>query len=168
MIELRNRQYATVIDCVAGEALEEGVAVKLVANGNGLKALKATAANDFRVVGLMVAHWINPLEEAAAYNGAEDGLTFTLTPSSDVNSIHYIPSGARMLAVGGKGVAQIRFHKNSLNDDFASTLPNPGDVLGVSSADSKLCTSGAGDAIATVVAGLVTEKDAVSITVLCG
>lgn len=166
MIELRNKQYCTVIDCVAGEALTVGAVVDLVNHdGSQLKAVKATTAAAFSVNGTLVAHWINPLEEAVEYNGGEDGLSFPL--NTDTDSVHMIPSGSRMVAVGGPGVAEIRFYPAALNADLA-TLPNPGTLLGVSDVDSKLCLTTNGDAIVGVTAGRVIAKDGVSIAVLLG
>ena len=44
MIELRNRQYMTIIDCIAGEDLEQGNVIKLADHGDiFVRALKATA-----------------------------------------------------------------------------------------------------------------------------
>lgn len=170
MIELRNKQHATVIDCVAGEALEVGQVIKLQDDGNGvLEAVVAAAAADASVWGTMIAWWINPRSEAVEYEGDADGIGLTLAAATDTDAIHFIPSGSRMVAVGGKGVTEVRYFVDSLNDDFAVTLPAVGDVLGVSSADSKLCEFDAGDVIVSFdAAARVVEADAVSVTVILG
>lgn len=168
MIELRNKQYCAVIDCVAGEDMQVGQIIALTdLDGRQLKAVKATTANDFDVNGTLVAHWINPLEEAVEYDGGEDGLSFPLNTGFD--SVHLIPSGARMVAVGGRGIAEVRFFFSALDNDLATASgAAPGTVLGVSSASSKLCLSNNGSAIAGVDAGRVIANDGVSIAVLLG
>lgn len=170
MIELANKQYATVIDCVAATAIKVGQAVKLQVadDGETLEAVLATAAEDFDVWGPLFAHWINPRDTTVTYSGGEDGLSYPLISSTDPDSQIHIPSGARMLAVGGVGVTQIRFFKSALDTEFASVLPEPGDVLGIS--DEKfLCSTGH----ANVIAGLekvarVVEADKVSVRCIVG
>ena len=170
MIELRNRQYMTIIDCVAGAALEMGQVIKLqwFAGRDLITAMKATAAADVSAItGPLFAYWINDRSSSTAYKGGTDGLTFTLNGASDDDSIHYIPSGSRMLAVGGKGVAELRFFANSLDTEYASTLPDPGTTLKFSSDESKLCSSGNGSVVDKAVA-FVLENDGVSVAVIVG
>lgn len=172
MLELRNRQYMTIIDVLAGEDLEVGHVLKLEYHSASdrlpLRAMKATAAADVKdITGPLLAHWINDRSTAVDFSGGEDGLTFPIAGSDDSDSNHYIPSGTRMLAVGGKGVAEFRLFKGSLDTEFASTLPDPGDVLKFSSVTSKLCSTGNGSAENKEIA-LVLENDGVSIAVILG
>lgn len=172
MIELRNRQYMTIIDCLAGEALEVGNVVELIynlaADRLSSRAMKATDTGGISAIaGPLFAHWINDRSTAVAYSGGEDGLSFPLAAAADPDANHYIPSGSRMVAVGGKGVAEIRFFKDSLDTEYASTLPDPMTVLRFSDNESKLCSASNGSVVATDVA-LVLETDAVSISVLIG
>jgi hypothetical protein len=166
MIELRNKQYMTAIDCVAGEAMEVGDVIRLIDNGDGqVRAMKTTAATDAAVQGTTIAHWINPRSETVTYSGGEDGLTFPLAASTDADSQHHIPSGARMVALCGKGVAMVRFFANSLHSSLA-VLPAPGTTLSVAST-GKLCANGDAAVIASFTnAARVVEKDDVSITVI--
>lgn len=175
MIELRNKQYMTVLDGVAGAALEVGVAVKPAADaaGTGLSFTAATAAVDLQAAhGPLFAYWINPRSTAITFSGDEDGLGYTVAGSTNVDANHHIPSGSRMLAVGGKGVAQIRFYAESLGADL-SPLPAVCTELAVNATDGKLCLTGHASAIddaATnpIKVARVVAKDAVSITVLVG
>lgn len=160
----------TIIDCVAGAALEVGQVIKLVnyAGRDLITAMKATAAADVSAItGPLFAYWINARSTALAYKGGADGLTFTVLGSTDLDSIHYIPSGSRMLAVGGKGVAELRFFAESLDTEYASTLPDPGTTLSFTSDESKLCSSGNGSVVAKEVA-FVLENDGVSVAVIVG
>lgn len=174
MIELRNRQYMYILDCVAGEDLEVGQVLSLDNNvGTDLDgelplAFAATQAGDvIDVVGPLFAHWINDRSEAVAFSGGEDGLTFPLAASTDADSNHYIPSGRRMLALGGKGFAEIRFFESSLDAEYAGALPDPLTVLRFSSTTSKLCSAANANVVAKDVA-LVVENDGVSISVVIG
>lgn len=169
MIELRNRQYATIIDCIAGEALEQGQLVKLVNHSDVLlRAMKVTQGSDVNdVLGPLVAHWINERSTSVSFSGGTNGYTFNVAGSSDEDSIHYIPSGSRMLAVGGKGVTEVRFFPASLDTEYASTLPAVGTTLQFSTDEAKLCSSGNG-AASTKNVGFVVENDGVSVAVLLG
>lgn len=172
MIELRNRQYMTVVDCLAGEALEVGNVIKLeyhsATDALPMRAMKATAAADILAcTGPLFAHWIIDRSTAVLFSGGEDGLTFPLAANTDADSTHYIPSGSRMVALGGKGVAEFRFFPASLDTEFASTLPTVGDTLEFSSDESKLCSVGNAQS-ETRVCGLVLENDGVSVAVLIG
>ena len=172
MIELRNRQYMTIIDCLAGEAMEVGNVLKLgyysATDKLPLRAMKATAAADILdVTGPLLAHWINERSTAVDFSGGEDGLTFPLAGSTDLDATHYIPSGSRMLAVGGKGVAEVRLFASSLDSEYATTLPDPGTVLEFSSDESKLCSAGNAQS-ETRTCALVLENDGVSIAVILG
>jgi hypothetical protein len=172
MIELRNRQYMTVIDCLAGEDLVVGNVIQLqyfeATDRLPMRAMKATAAADILdVTGPLFAHWIIDRSTAVLFGGGEDGLSFPLAASTDADSTHYIPSGSRMVAVGGKGVAEIRFFPASLDSEFASTLPTVGDTLEFSNDESLLCSVG-NAASETRVCGLVLENDGVSVAVLIG
>lgn len=170
MIELRNRQYMTIIDCVAGEALQVGNVINLEwhAGRDLITAMKATAAGDINaVLGPLFAWWINDRSTATAYRGGTDGLTFTVNPASDDDSVHYIPSGKRMLALGGKGVAELRFFADSLDSEFASTFPSIGATLKFSSDESFLCSTSNGQAVEKEI-GYVLESDGVSVAVIIG
>lgn len=169
MMDLRNRQYMTIIDCIAGADLEQGNVIKLADHGDVLiRALKATAGADVNsVLGPLLAHWINARSTAVSYSGGANGYEFNVAGSSDADSIHYIPSGSRMLAVGGKGVAEVRLFKESLDTEFATTLPAVGSTLQFSTDESKLCSSGNAQASSKDVA-FVLETDGVSIAVLLG
>lgn len=171
MIELANKQYATVIDCVAGENLQVGMAVKLVPadDGETLKAMKLTEADDAAVWGVLLAHWINPRSLTVTYSGGENGLDFPLAAASDPDAQIHIPMGQRMVAVGGMGVTQIRLFKSALDSEFATTLPVPGDILGVHGTSKFLCDT----ANVAAVAGLeqvarVVEADSLSVRVILG
>lgn len=169
MIELRNKQYATILEGVAGEELRIGTVITATkdASNTGLKFTKATAATAATVWGTLIAHWINPNNEAVTYSGDEDGLGYTENIGTD--AVVVIPSGSRMYAVAGKGVTEIRFFKSALNDDFATTLPDVGTVLGVSSTDSMLCASDASDVITSFTAAArVVARDSISIAVILG
>lgn len=170
MIDVRNKQYCTVLNCVAGEDLEQGQLVKLSADATGtvLVATAADAADDFGVWGPLMAYWINDRSTAVQYSGGEDGLSFPVAGASDPDATHYIPKGARMLAIGGIGVAEVRVFPESLHESLQSSLPNVGTTLGVSSTNAKLCDASDASAIPDVVIARVTEKDAVSITVILG
>jgi len=162
----------TIIDCLAGEALEVGNVIKLAyfesTDKLPMRAMKATAAADIEdITGPLLAHWINERSTAVDFSGGTDGLTFTIAGNTDLDSNHYIPSGTRMLAVGGKGVAEVRLFPSSLDTEYASTLPDPGTVLKFSSDESKLCSSGNGSAVDKEVA-LVLENDGVSVAVILG
>lgn len=160
----------TVIDCVAGAALEMGNVIKLEWHSGRdlITAVKATAASDVSAItGPLFAYWINDRSTATAFRGGTDGLTFTLNASTDDDSIHYIPSGSRMLAVGGKGVAELRFFASSLDTEYASTLPDPGTTLKFSSDESKLCSTSNGAVVNKEVA-FVLENDGVSVAVIVG
>lgn len=159
----------TIIDCIAGADLEQGNVIKLADHGDiFVRALKATAGSDVNaVLGPLLAHWINERSTSVAFSGGTNGYTFNVTGSSDEDSIHYIPSGSRMLAIGGKGVAEVRLFKSSLDTEFASTLPAIGTTLQFSTDESKLCSSGNGAASSKDVA-FVLENDGVSIAVLLG
>lgn len=170
MIELRNRQYMTIIDCVSGEAIQVGNVINLEwhAGRDLITAMKATAAGDVNaVIGPLFAWWINDRSTATAYRGGTDGLTFTVNPASDDDSVHYIPSGKRMLALGGKGVAEIRFFADSLDSEYASTFPAVGTTLQFSDNESFLCSSANGSKV-DVDVGYVLESDGVSISVIIG
>lgn len=171
MIELRNRQYMTIIDCVAGEDLEVGHVVRLTHDATKklpLTALKATQAGHVSdITGPLFAHWINDRSRAVSFVGGEDGLSFPVGTRGDADLNHFIPSGARMVALGGKGVGEIRFFAESLDAGLAASLPDPGTVLRFSSDESKLCASGDGNAVAKDVA-LVVDNDGVSIAVVVG
>lgn len=169
MMELRNRQYMTIIDCIAGAALEQGNVIKLENHADVmLRAVKATAGADVNdVLGPLLAHWINERSTAVSYSGGTTGYEFNVAGVSDQDSIHYIPSGSRMLAVGGKGVAEVRLFKESLDSEFASTLPAVGDTLEFSTDESKLCSTGNAQGSNKNVA-FVLESDGVSVSVLLG
>lgn len=173
MIELRNRQYMTVLDCVAGEDLEQGHVIRLIhvaGRDLPLSAVKATASAHIQeVTGPLVAHWINDRSTAVAFSGGEDGLSFPVAAATDEDANHHIPSGTRMLAVGGKGVAEIRFFKSSLDAEFATTLPDPGTVVDFDTQTSKLCSTGNGNASGvTGGVGYVVDNDGVSVAVILG
>lgn len=169
MIELRNKQYMTVIDCIAGEDLEQGNVIALADHGDVfLRALKATASGDVNdILGPLLAHWINDRSTATAFSGGTDGFTFNVTGSGDEDSIHYIPSGSRMLAIGGKGVGEVRLFESSLDSEFTGSLPDVGTTLDFSTDESKLCSTGNGDAAGKSVA-FVLENDGVSVSVILG
>lgn len=168
MIELRNKQYAYVIDCVALEDLEEGMVVELVDQGDGKLpgAKKATDASAQAVWGTLIAHWINPRSTAYAYRNSGDGIEYTVANTGAVDEIHPIPSGAKMLAVGGRGT-EIRFYPESLDESLTSTLPSFGTILAFSSSSGKLCAADDGNAVGQNVARVV-ENDGVSISVVLG
>lgn len=171
MIELRNKQYMTVIDCLAGANLEVGQVIGLENHGDTtlpLRAVAATQDSDVKAVtGPLLAHWINERSTTVAYSGGENGLTFPLAGAADDDAQHYIPSGKRMVAIGGKGVAEVRVYTASLDSEFASTLPVPGQVLHFSTDESKLCSAGNVNASTAAVA-MVLEADAVSVAVILG
>ena len=169
MMELRNKQYMTVIDCVAGQALEQGNVLKLEDHGDVLvRAVKATASADVNdIMGPLLAHWINERSTATAFSGGADGFTFTTTGAGDEDSIHFIPSGSRMLALGGKGVAEVRLFEDSLDTEFTGNLPAIGTTLDFSTDESKLCSTGNGSAAGKSVA-FVLENDGVSVSVILG
>jgi hypothetical protein len=166
MIELQNRQYATELDCVAGEQLRVGQLVRLTATNGELVASAPTAITDFDVTGPMVATWINPRSTTTTYSGDADGLGFTATPASDPDAQTFIPSGARMRAVAGIGATQIRFHKSALPAEFQVTLPVLGQVLGVDD-DGFLCSAGNAITGMTKVARVV-YADSASVGVILG
>jgi hypothetical protein len=162
----------TIIDCLAGEDLEVGNVIKLAyyesTDRLPMRAMKATADTDIEdITGPLFAHWIIDRSTAVLFSGGEDGLTFPLAASTDSDSTHYIPSGSRMVACGGKGVAEFRFFPDSLDSEYASTLPDPGTVLKFSSDESMLCSAGNGSVVDKEVA-LVLENDGVSIAVIVG
>lgn len=170
MIELRNKQYMTVIDCVANEALEVGTLVQLTLNSGEDRPLasKLTAAGDMStVLGPMLAHWINDRSTAVTFSGGEDGLSFPLAGASDLDALHYIPSGASMVAVGGKGVAEVRLFNASLDSEYAATLPAVGTTLEFSTDESKLCSQGNAQG-ANIDVAFVIENDGVSVAVVLG
>jgi len=173
MIELRNRQYMTIIDCLAGEDLEVGHVITLdyflAADPIQLRALKATATGSVNAItGPLLAWWINDRSTAVAYTGGEDGISSpTVLGSSDSDANHYIPSGSRMLAIGGRGVAEVRLFADSLDSEFATTMPDAGDTLDFSTDESMLCSTGNGSAAGGTYA-FVLENDGVSIAVLLG
>jgi len=169
MIELRNKQYMTVIDCIAGAALEQGQVITLANHGDVfLRALPATAGADVSAItGPLLAHWINDRSTAVGFSLDDDGFSLSVLGSSDADATHYIPSGTRMIAIGGKGVAEVRLFPLSLDTEYASTLPAVGTTLQFSTDESKLCSSGNGAASSKDVA-LVLENDGVSVAVLLG
>lgn len=172
MIELRNRQYMTILDCVASGQIQVGQVLRLQANtgstGLGLMASVATASGHVNaIIGPMIAHWINDRSTATQFTGTGDGITFTNTAASDEDALEFIPSGTNMLAIGGRGVAEVRFFKSSLDTEFASTLPLMGQTLDFSTDESKLSSTGNGQA-AGVDVGFVVEVDSVSVAVLLG
>lgn len=168
MIELRNKQYAYIIDCVASVEMQVGQLVRLQVNPDGelMLASPATAlAHVSDISGPLFAYWINDRSTAVAFEGGEDGLSFPLATGDD--AIHTIPVGKRMLAVGGKGFAEIRFFESSLDPSLTGALPAPGTVLRFADDTSKLCLTGDLNAVAKDVA-LVVENDGASISVLVG
>lgn len=169
MMELRNRQYMTIIDVVAGEDLEQGNVIALADHGDVfLRAFKASSSGDVNdVLGPLLAHWVNERSTSVSYSGGADGYTFNVAGANDADSIHYIPSGSRMLAIGGKGVAEVRLFRESLDTEFASSLPAPGTTLQFSTDEAKMCSAGNGSASSKDVA-FVLENDGVSIAVLLG
>lgn len=169
MIELRNKQYMTVIDCIAGAALEQGQVITLADHGDVLlRALPATSGGHVNAVtGPLLAHWISDRSTAVGFELDDDGYTLNVVGAADEDSTHYIPSGTRMLAIGGKGVAEVRLFKSSLDSEFASTLPAIGTTLEFSADESKLCSQGNGQGQNVNVA-FVLENDGVSIAVLLG
>lgn len=170
MIELRNRQYMTVIDCVAGEAMEVGMVLKLEwhAGRDLITAMKATAGADVsQATGPLFAYWINERSTAVTFLTNGDGTDLSILASTDLDSIHYIPSGARMLAVGGPGVAEIRFFPESLDPAIASDLPDPATELEFATDTAQLCLASDGNASNRVVA-LVIENDGASVSVIVG
>lgn len=168
MIELRNKQYAITIDCVALEPLEEGMVLELVDRGEGVLpgARKATSAAAQAVWGTLIAHWINPRSTAYAYDGREDHTEYTPATSGRIDEIHHIPAGANLIAVGGKGFAEIRVFPESLHESLA-TLPDFGEILAFSSEDAKLCAATDATALGENIARVV-ENDGASIAVILG
>lgn len=169
MIELRNKQYMTIIDCIAGAALEQGQVITLADHGDVmLRALAATSSGDVSAItGPLLAHWISDRSTAVGFELDDDGYTLNVVGATDDDATHYIPSGTRMLAVGGKGVAEVRLFKSSLDAEFATTLPAIGTTLEFASDTSKLCSQGHGHGTNLNVA-YVLENDGVSIAVLLG
>jgi hypothetical protein len=169
MIELANKQYATILDCVAGEDLVVGQAITLVDDSEGgLEAVPLADADGALVWGILLANWINPRSTTVVYSGSGSGLDFDATDSGDSDAHISIPAGARMYAVGGPGVTQVRLFESALDAEFAGALPVPGDVLGVNT-DGMLCSTGNGDVVAGLEAvARVVAADSVSATVILG
>jgi hypothetical protein len=179
MIELRNRQYTAIFDCVALADMEVGQLVRLVelpsdqevanlTDAEMLGALPATEAGHVSgITGPLFAFWINDRSTAVLFSGGADGIEFPVAGAEDEDANQHIPSGKRMLALGGKGMAEFRFFPESLHDEDALENVVPGDTLQFNGTSSKLQAAG-GAGVVDLDVAFVLENDDVSISVVVG
>jgi hypothetical protein len=149
----------------------------------GIRAVERAVAHGVKVFGVtvhyvdegvdtgpIIAHWINPRSTAVTTSNAGDGLNFPLAGSDDLDAIHYIPAGSRMVGIVCKGIGEVRYFVESLDpEDFETDadLPAPGTYLQVSDATGKFCLSTNADAIDEDVA-FVLANDGVSVALVIG
>lgn len=158
------------LSVVAGMPLTQGCVLKFVPllpdDGSGrLMVIKATATADYTVYGTFLAYFITPDSQDIEFTGKPESTDFTLNTGTGIGGgINNIPSGAEMVALGGRN-ALLRLDKNAVHGTPVSFASYPASTtLGASSSSGLLSLVASGDL--SSVAAVVVENDGATIVVM--